>query len=452
MDFSVIGDAYKYSHIGMYPNNMVKLYSVLYVRSPLMDLTDLNGHVVIYGVKNALNKLNTLFEEAKEKVRNDLDLDLVSFYGKDTFEYKSIHHLIKFALDFNLSIFDLLDIKHVPDGTVLGKNQAVITIENKHAEFCWLSNFIETFLNSEIWKSTFVATQCARYKAHETKFYGEYQDTSFNIHDFSARGMSGLDDACTANQAHLMFFNGTDTVSCVKPLFNVYPNHENIIIGSIPATEHSVMCSYGSENELETFKKLMSSDIYNDKMLSIVSDTWDLFGIIDALHNDSEAMEMIKNRKQPIVIRPDSGDPYKILCGDEEHEDTRYQKGVLRLVNEYFGFDKVRVVYGDSITPELCERIYTKMKEYGFNPSACLCLGVGSYSYNYATRDSVGFVTKATHATFDSGVTKNLIKNPKTGKVKKSITGRVDVKNADVKIETLGELRKYAKEQLMSIL
>lgn len=74
------------------------------------------------------------------------------------------------------------------------------------------------------------------------------------------------------------------------------------------------------------------------------------------------------------------------------------------------------------------------------------------YQYFLLVSDSVGFVTKATHATFDGGVTKNLIKNPKTGKVKKSITGRVDIKNADVKIETLGELRRYAKEQLMSIL
>lgn len=451
LSFAVLADSYKYSHISMYPSDLRTLYSVLYVRNPKMSLEPLNGKIVVFGLRRAVRNLSRILEASRETRAEPL----IPFYGKESLEYQKMRHFFDYVFENNLKLSDLLEIRHVPDGTILGHNEGIMTIQNKNGMFPWLTNFVETYLNSEIWKPSFVATQCAKYKAIETRFQGKYIRNSFAIHDFSARGMSGVADVQNSNQAHLMYFDGTDSVACVNELYEVYPKEAGTLttVGtSIPATEHSVMCAYGKEHEIEAYRRLAGSPDFQSSPLAIVSDTWDLFGIIERLHNDPEFMRILEARRFPIVLRPDSGDPFKILCGDDEHPDPLYQKGVLRLVREYFGFDKVRVVYGDAITPELCERIYAKMKDYGMNPLDCLCLGIGSYSYQYATRDSVGFVTKATHATFADGREMDLVKSPKTGKSKASITGKIALKNENIENRTLNELRSYAEQQLLECL
>ena len=51
-----------------------------------------------------------------------------------------------------------------------------------------------------------------------------------------------------------------------------------LIGGSVPATEHSVMCSGSKDGELETFKRLIT-EVYPTGIVSIVSDTWDLWKV-----------------------------------------------------------------------------------------------------------------------------------------------------------------------------
>ena len=104
---------------------------------------------------------------------------------------------------------------------------------------------------------------------------------TFRGHDFSFRGLSSFQDAVTSGAAHLLFFKGTDTVPAIDFIETYYNEDASkmFIGGSVPATEHSVMSMGTKDNELETFKRLIT-EIYPKGIVSIVSDTWDFWKVI----------------------------------------------------------------------------------------------------------------------------------------------------------------------------
>ena len=55
----------------------------------------------------------------------------------------------------------------------------------------------------------------------------------------------------------------------------------------------------------------------------------------------------------------------------------------------------IGMIYGDSITPERQKEIFRRLEAKHICASN-LVLGVGSYTYQYKTRDSLGFAMKAT--------------------------------------------------------
>ena len=132
------------------------------------------------------------------------------------------------------------------------------------------------------------------------------------------------------------------------------------------------MCMGTVEGELETFKRLIF-DIYPTGIVSIVSDTWNLWTVLtEYLPTLKDA---IKERNGKVVIRPDSGDPVDIICGNESAESEYERKGVIELLWDTFGgtinekgykelIPQIGAIYGDSITIEraanICERLKTK--------------------------------------------------------------------------------------------
>ena len=110
--------------------------------------------------------------------------------------------------------------------------------------------------------------------------------------------------------AHLTSFTGTDTIPAIYA-HKKYYNGTGLIGASVPATEHSIMCAGGKNNEINTFKRLL--DLYPTGILSVVSDTWDLWKILTEFL--PQLKEQILARDGKLVIRPDSGDPVDIICG-----------------------------------------------------------------------------------------------------------------------------------------
>ena len=64
----------------------------------------------------------------------------------------------------------------------------------------------------------------------------------FQGHDFSMRGMGGLQSALASGMGHASVFLGSDTLPAISGMRKYY-NANNFVIGSVNATEHSVMCA-----------------------------------------------------------------------------------------------------------------------------------------------------------------------------------------------------------------
>jgi nicotinamide phosphoribosyltransferase len=329
-----------------------------------------------------------------------------------------------------------IQIKAVAEGLRVNIKTPMIEITNTHEDFAWLVNYLETFMSCNIWQPMTSATIAYRYREIVEKYFNltvEHGDIRKACGDFSMRGFSSLESAELSGGAHLLSFLGTATIPAISYLEEFYNcNVEEEIVGlGTPSTEHSVMCSYGMD-EYAAYTRLIT-EVFPSGTLSIVSDTYDYWNVITKILPTLK--EDILNRDGKIVIRGDSGDPVKIICGDTNAiKDSPEYKGTVELLWDIFrgeinskGYrvlnSKIGTIYGDSITVERCEEICLGLMEKGFAVNNCI-FGIGSYTYQYNTRDTFGFALKATHAVID-GEEKFIFKDPitDTGNFKKSQKG-----------------------------
>jgi len=422
-------DFYKTGHIFQYPEGTTEVYSNLTARSSkLSNLTGEITDVVFFGLQYFLIDFlqhtwrENFFDKSKREVIEYYERRLMGSIGHLNIEHIGGLH--------DLGYLPLL-IKSIPEGSRVPIGVPMLTIKNTHPDFFWLTNYIETTLSSILWKPITSATTAfwmkrfLHYSCLQSQ--GDYSTLPFQAHDFSFRGMSGVQDAALSGAAHLTSFKGTDTIAAIDLLEKYYmgDGFHGVIGASVPATEHSVMCCYGQDGEFELFKRLIT-EVYPTGIISIVSDSWDFFKVLTEYL--PKLKDEILNRNGKVVIRPDSGDPLSIICGIGG--TTPEGKGALRILDEIFGMpsDKIGLIYGDSISPEKMAKITNRIIEMGF-PSTSVVFGVGSYTYQYVTRDTYGIAMKATSAVVN-GKRISLFKDPKTDYgIKKSAKGLLKVKN-----------------------
>ena len=181
------------------------------------------------------------------------------------------------------------------------------------------------------------------------------------------------------------------------------------------------MCMGLKDSEIGTFQRLINT-VYPTGVISIVSDTWDFWQVITDFLPRLKADVLARDGK--VVIRPDSGDPVDIICGDPQAEPGSPEfKGAIECMWEVFGGtttekgyklldSHIGLIYGDSITTERQLRILERLKQKGF-ASFNVVLGIGSYTYEYVTRDTFGFAVKATYGEVN-GQPRDIFKDPKT--------------------------------------
>jgi nicotinamide phosphoribosyltransferase len=103
------------------------------------------------------------------------------------------------------------------------------------------------------------------------------------------------------------------------------------------------------------------------------------------------------------------------------------------------------MIYGDSITLERQKEIYKRLEEKGF-AATNLVLGVGSYTYQFKSRDSLGFAMKATWCMVN-GEGREIFKDPKTDSgTKKSLKGLIKVVLEDGKYKAIDQVSKEEEE------
>ena len=275
---------------------------------------------------------------------------------------------------------------------------------------------------------------------------GNRNHTPFSLHGFEFRGMSGRHDAAISGAGLLLNSCGTDTVVAIDLLEEYYnaDAEKELIAASVPASEHA-MDSLGTslDGELGFFKKAITVN-YPKGIVSMVSDTFDFWQVItefaSALKQDILNRTPNEYGLAKVVFRPDSGNPIHIICGNPNApKGSPEHKGAVECLWDIFGgtesekgfkvlHERVGLIYGDSCNYEIINGILVGLKEKGF-ASNNIVFGVGSFSMNYATRDSLGIAQKATWAQVE-GKGYDLFKCPKTDDgMKKSAKGllRVDL-------------------------
>ncbi len=448
-------DSYKLSHMSMYPDGTTEVYSNFTARSfkhiealfP-KDLPFFNNKAVVFGISAAFQEIVEAFEvsffdQNKDAVLEYFRESVIPFIGDN-----SPDELIqKMSALYDLGYLPLR-VKSLPEGSMVGPNIPMLTIVNTHPDFAWLPNYLETFISSQIWKLSTNATIAKVYKnifdyfAKKTGTAPEF--TLFQGHDFSSRGLSGFADAARSSSGHLTSFMGSDSVSSVDYVKQYY-KAEGFIAGSVPATEHSVMTMGLAEGEKDTFKRILKK--YPKGVVSIVSDSYDYWNTITNIASELKPEIMARGKDSiglcKTVFRPDSGDPVDVICGTKKY-DRLYrgtnllpeEKGSIHCLYDIFGGtltttghvqldEHVGLIYGDSITPIRAYNILKKLDEKGF-ASGNVVLGIGSFTYQYSTRDSLGFAMKATNAIIN-GKSIQIFKQPKTDSGKNSAKGKLRV-------------------------
>lgn len=448
-------DFYKTGHIRQYPVGTSMVYFNHTARSGKYAkwLTDFDNKIVNVGQQAAIQYLfkelwyDEFFWKPKNTVLGRWTRLMDNCLGPGAVPADAIGKL------HDIGYLPLV-IKTLPEGVRVPIGVPTMTIRNdheKHPDMAWVGGFVETQLESVAWKIMTVATIAYEYRRLLDR-YAELTDCPKDFviwqgHDFSARGMSGVWDSTFSGMGHLSCFAGTDTVSAITAAEHFY--HADItkmLVGaSVPASEHSVMCMGGKENEVQTLGRLIS-EIYPSGIASIVSDTWDLWQLLDKVAPsmreaiEKRGIDPFGNAK--VVFRPDSGDPVKIVCGDPyAPEGSPAHMGAAELLLKHFGHTvspkgfrvcnpRVGLIYGDGMNLQTVHAILEGLYMKGIS-SSIIVFGIGSYSYQSITRDSLGFGYKATAGIIGNKFVE-VFKDPVTdGGMKKSAKGLLRVELED---------------------
>lgn len=436
-------DFYKINHRAMYPEGTEYVYSNWTCRSDRWAhvLPDFDHKVIFFGLQGVCQWLlidlwnREFFERPKDEILAYHKHRMDSCLGPGTVDMQHIADLHDLG-------YLPLRIKALPEGSRVDIRVPMFTVINTDPRFFWLTNYVETQLSAELWQAMTSATTAYEYR----RLFDSYAaktgvDTSFvqwQGHDFSFRGMTGITSAAQSGAGHLLSFTGTDTIPAIDYLENYYAG-EGLIGGSVPASEHSVACMYGCDDEIEYFRHLIC-DVYPDGIVSLVSDTWDFWEVVTKF--TVELKDEILRRNGKVVFRPDSGDPVKIIVGDPDAPvGSPAYKGAVECLWEVFGADitptkyrtldsHVGLIYGDSISLERAQAILSGLEKKSFS-SGNIVFGIGSFTYQMVSRDTFGTAIKATWGVLN-GEDKELFKDPKTDNgVKKSACGLLRIEQKD---------------------
>lgn len=484
METILLTDGYKLDHRRQYPEGTEYVYSNWTPRSNHY-YPEADDGVVVFGIQYLVKKYfiddfkKNFFDLPKKEAVDAFERRVFAFIGPNRVGRKHIEDLHDLG-------YLPIEVKALPEGSLCPIRVPCMTVINTLPEFFWVTNYLETLLSCVLWMPMTSATTARLFKRRLMEHLNTVglklsnTDIGFLCHDFSMRGMAGIESAIISGLGHLTSFNGSETIpasEAAEKYYNINADTE-LVSATIGATEHSVMCAGGMEDEFRTFKRLIT-EVYPDGFVSIVSDTWDFWKVIDEYMPALKDIIMARNGR--VVIRPDSGDPVDIVAGlnpadvfefngkkyyvegistdaQTEHEISKLRmsnpdalakyevtesqvKGAYERLCEIFGYTvnekgykildgHVGMIYGDSINLDRQNRIYQRL-EAKYLTSSNLCLGVGSFSYQLKSRDSLGFAMKATWCQIN-GQPKEIFKHPKTDSgMKNSLKGLICVKQDD---------------------
>ncbi len=433
-------DGYKVGHKAMLAPGTTRLYGTWIPRSTKHAPKGITK-IVSFGQQLVWKWLHDEFEE------NFFKTEYRNIYNDTKTLYLLKENALRFVKDMSLylgmeydgkhfeHLWDLgylpIRVKSLPEGIETDPNIPHMTFVNTVDGFAWLTLYLETIVSSLAWKPATAATIAKLYRRQAEEWVAKTDPKNLWLvdwvcHDFSARGLDPMSQYLIG-LGHATSFKGSDTLPVIPASRYFYGvKDDEMPIGSVNASEHSVsttkIFTVGEQQMIADWLEIFPKGI-----LSIVSDTFDLWKLITEYLPANKDAIMARDGK--LVIRPDSGDPVDIICGiqnvgiynsrfdtfeEMEKEHTRLYgsckyskiqfKGVIELLWDIFGGTineqgykvldpHIGAIYGDSITPERQVQIYERLAAKGF-AATNIVLGVGSFTYQYNTRDTLGYAAK----------------------------------------------------------
>jgi len=418
INMSILTDAYKETHYRLLDPDIEYVYS--YLESRGVNDKGVAPETLFFGLQMLMKTYmegevinQNMIEEGREFCKN--------LFGDDYFNYDGFTKLIA-KHGGKLPV----RIKALPEGIVVPSHNILVSIENTDPEFPWLVNFLETILLNGTWYPITVATTSYAIKKLILK-YAEITGGSdfvyFHLNDFGYRGCSSIETAGIGGAAHLVNFYGTDTLRGIQYANFYYKAKETCkTVGmSVPASEHSATIGWGKNREKEAYEHFMKA--YPNGILSIVSDSYDLYNAVDKIFGQ-ELKNMIFERNGQLVVRPDSGYPPQVALQ------------TIKLLDKYFGSEtntmgfktlnnKVRVIYGDFIRYGMIDDILSNLMEAGYSTDN-IVFGMGGALLQQVHRDTYKFAFKTSAVKRKESTTwTDAKKEPSTDAGKNSKAGRM---------------------------
>ena len=336
-------------------------------------------------------------------------------------------------------------IRAVPEGTVVPTQNVLFDIELTvpDPKVFWVVSWLETLL-VQVWYPTTVASlshYCKR------KILDALDDTSddpegeiaFKLHDFGARGGSSQETIQIGGAAHLVNFQGSDTVEGIRAANHYYADPEDpafMAAYSIPAAEHSTISMWGRAGEEDAYANFVEQYLVERHcpIAACVSDTWNIYEAIENLWCGPRLLPMIKDSGGKLVIRPDSGTPSDVDLKclqilDRKLGLQKNQKG-FKVLPGYFG-----LIQGDGINDESIPDILHHITSHGYSAS-CIGFGMGGGLLQQVNRDTQKFAFKCAAALI-SGEWRDVCKDPSTDSGKRSKKGHLALVRAGHELVTV---------------
>lgn len=390
-------DSYKLTHWKQYPEGTQHVYSYFESRKGARF-----DETVFFGLQYVLKEYLEGAVVTEDKIAAADRLARAHFNG-DLFNAAGWRHVLE-RHGGRLPV----RIRAVPEGTRVPTGNVLMTVENTDPACWWLTNYLETIL-THVWYPSTVATLSAHVKSMIKSYLkytgGPMGGLPFMLHDFGFRGASSVESAGIGGAAHLVNFVGTDTVRAIEVAMEYYG--AGVCGFSVPATEHSVMTAMGPDGEQKVFEHMI--DQYPGGILSVVSDSYDIFGACERIIGTA-LKDKILRRDGVFVVRPDSGDPVPTVLR------------ILAILGDKFGHGenaagykvlnpKVRVIWGDGLEPDTIGEILKCMAGAGWGAEN-IVFGMGGGLLQKVNRDTQRFAFKSS-AQCRGGVWHDIFKKPK---------------------------------------
>lgn len=313
-----------------------------------------------------------------------------------------------------------LEVRAVAEGSVVPVHQPLMTVVNTDPALPWVTSYAETAL-LRVWYPITVATISYHVRqiikaALERTADDPMGELPFKLHDFGARGVSSEQSAALGGLAHLVSFQGSDTLSAIVGARRWY--HEPMAGFSIPAAEHSTITSWGREHEVDAYANMVAAFGKPGGIYAVVSDSYDLYAAIEHLWGEALKQQVIDSGAT-LVVRPDSGDPVTVVAKTiallAERFGTSVNSKGFKVLNT------VRVIQGDGVNPVSIAAILERITADGFSASN-IAFGMGGALLQQLNRDTQKFAYK-TSAARVGGVWRDVFKDPATDTGKRSKKG-----------------------------